>query len=100
MFTAMLHGAVSFVDTNKFIDTHFTPGEDILTYSLNHYDLRCVLNLIDQPDKFQAIAEIGQDKVRSSHMWLNRAGTILETCSNINFSCRKKSNILSEHPDL
>lgn len=78
MFTAMLHGAVSFVDTNRYIESNFEEGKDILTYSLNNYNNN-LLDLLDRTNELQKIANRGNELVRSSHMWLNRAKKILET---------------------
>lgn len=78
IFTAMLTGGVSLTDKNKFLESNFTHGENILFYDLDDPNLEeKVVSYLQDVDMLERIALKGREIAKKNHTWEQRAKSIL-----------------------
>ncbi|MCM1145651.1 MAG: glycosyltransferase [Clostridium sp.] len=80
IFNAMLQGAVSLTDDSIYLREALTDGKDVVFYSLKGLDglSAIVVDLLQNPDKMQYIADNGYQTARAGHTWEHRAAQLLE----------------------
>lgn len=80
IFNAMLQGAVSLTDDSIYLREVLADGEDVIFYSLKELDKLSAIavDLLQNPDKMQCLADHGYQTALAGHTWEHRAGLLLE----------------------
>jgi Glycosyl transferases group 1 len=84
LFSSLNSGALGFVNKNKYLNQLFEHEEDIIFYDFEN-PLENIINILDDEDKIQKIAERGKKKVVEKHTWFNRTKKIIEVVDYHNF---------------
>lgn len=79
IFNTLLQHSLPLTDSSRWVDEHFTDGEDIALYDLKHLDELPAIarRLLDDPARAEAMIQKGYDKVLREFTWSNCADWIL-----------------------
>lgn len=77
--SAMLCGTVALTDSSTYIEDNFRNGEDILVYDRNDLEgiPAIIMDILNNPDKGECIADNGYRKAIDGHTWRHRAIEIM-----------------------
>lgn len=85
IFSAMLSGSVCMTDTNQWIETNFSPRENILLY--NDKEIMNVRKELDryfrEPERLERIADNGKQLVSGKVSWRERAEEMIQCISGV-----------------
>jgi len=71
---AMLNGTLSITDNTEYIESEFTDGENIVTFSLSNLDElpEKIRFYLDNKEVAETVANNGYELANSEHTWMNR----------------------------
>lgn len=86
IFNSMFAGAISVSDYSTYLDEIFINGEEIFLFNLEKMDdlVKIVKSILDNPDKFQSVADKAYRKVVSRDSWSHRALELLDILGYVN----------------
>jgi len=81
-FSAMLNGAVAASDANRYLQSEFKNGSEILLFDWQKPDslAETLTELLANPDEWQTIADKGRSITESRHTWTHRAEAAINAC--------------------
>lgn len=73
IFNTLLQRSLPLTDSSKWIDTHFTDGQDIVLYDLKRLEQlpRIAEQMLENPEKAECIIQKGHEKVLREFTWSN-----------------------------
>lgn len=85
IFNTLLQHSLPLTDSSRWVDTHFTDGQDIVLYDLKHLDRlpKTAEKMLNNPEQAESIIQRGYEKVRREFTWHNCIDWILASINKL-----------------